>query len=441
MSEANNNIDQKQKWIKYAVFAGMFLAFAISMWLIFAPSQADKDKEQQAMGFNSEIPDPKKGEIISDKRDAYQKEQSDNKQKERMRSLEAFMLETGLKEDIEEIETTPSQQAEKPAQTRNSGRIQQSSAAYQDINRTLGSFYDSPKDDPEKKELRKKLEELEARLEEKENKQNSIDEQIFLMEKSYQLAAKYMPQAETAGNVQYPNEMDISENQKEGLSAEEMKNKIVRSKNGNEKSKITSVRQIQDRTVSALKQSYSNEDLIQLYDQPRNFGFNTVKNEGYRADKNTIKACVHGDQSVMSGQSVFVRLLEAIVVDDVTIPVNTILTANASLQGERLNLLISTIEYEGAIYPVKMSIYDTDGTKGVYVPASMEIDALKEVAANMGNTMGQSFTMTQSAGAQITSDLTKGTIQGVSQLFAKKLRMVKINLKAGHKVLLFPEKQ
>ena len=157
--------------------------------------------------------------------------------------------------------------------------------------------------------------------------------------------------------------------------------------------------------------------------------------------RNTINACVHGDQTVMNGQSVFIRLLGPVIVDDVTIPVNTLLTANANLQGERLELQISSIEHDGAIYPVKMSIYDTDGTKGVYVPASMELDAVKEVIANMGNAMGTSFTMTQSAGAQIASDLTKGTIQGASQLFAKKLRMVKINLKAGHKILLYPEKQ
>ncbi|KAA6305671.1 hypothetical protein EZS27_042677, partial [termite gut metagenome] len=44
----------------------------------------------------------------------------------------------------------------------------------------------------------------------------------------------------------------------------------------------------------------------------------------------------------------------------------------------------------------------------------MELDAAKEIAANMGNTVGTGFTMTQSAEEQIASDLTKGAIQGVS---------------------------
>ena len=45
------------------------------------------------------------------------------------------------------------------------------------------------------------------------------------------------------------------------------------------------------------------------------------------------------------------------------------------------------------------------------------------------------------AGAQIASDLGKGVIQGVSQYISKRMRTVKITLKAGHRVLLHsPEK-
>ena len=67
----NNKQDQKQKLKKYAVFAAMSLVFVLCMWLIFSPSDADKQKQQQGVGFNADIPDPKKDEIIGDKRDAY----------------------------------------------------------------------------------------------------------------------------------------------------------------------------------------------------------------------------------------------------------------------------------------------------------------------------------------------------------------------------------
>uniref|UniRef100_UPI0025BDFD18 conjugative transposon protein TraM n=1 Tax=Bacteroides sp. UBA939 TaxID=1946092 RepID=UPI0025BDFD18 len=62
-----------------------------------------------------------------------------------------------------------------------------------------------------------------------------------------------------------------------------------------------------------------------------------------------------------------------------------------------------------------------------------------EIAANMGSSVGSSFTITDDAGAQITSDLTKGAIQGVSQYMQKKIRQVKVHLKNGYRVLLLPK--
>ncbi|HML65212.1 MAG TPA: conjugative transposon protein TraM [Dysgonomonas sp.] len=438
----SNRQDKKQKLKKYAVFALMGLVFITCIWLIFKPSSDEKEKDKQGIGYNDKIPDPTNNDIIEDKREAYEQASLKERHSKEMANLQDYssMLDSrnSSNDRIDLIEQDSKPQPQPERQT----AIENSVSSYRDINRTLGTFYEKPAYDSEKEEMKKKLQELEDKLADKGNKQSAMDEQIALMEKSYELAARYMPQAQTTGNVQYPNETGIAGDEPAGTGAQELKNKIVKSsKNSNEKVKISPIRQAQDRTVSALKQTYSYNELMTLYDQPRNFSFNTLKSDDNKNDKNTIKACIHGDQTVMSGQSVFIRLLETIVVDDATIPVNTILTANANLQGERLGLQVSSIEYDGVIYPVKISIYDTDGTKGVYVPASMELDALKEVAANMGNSMGTSFTMTDNAGAQIASDLTKGMIQGASQLFAKKIRMVKINLKSGHKVLLYPEKQ
>lgn len=443
MSNQPDNSKEKQKRKKYAVFAVMVLAFAACMWFIFAPSGADKEKQQQGVGYNKEIPDPTNNDMIGDKRDAYEQASLKERQSKDVLSLQDYSSMLGNSTDSGDQIDLITEETEPLRQKEDRSAIRNSVSSYQDINKTLGTFYEKQKEDPEKEELREKMAELETRLREKDDRQSAMNEQVALMEKSYELAAKYMPQGQTYGDIQYPNEGSFADEGTSGMGAEAMKNKIVKSsaKNANEKVKITPVRQVQDRMVSALKQNYSNDNLLFLYDQPRNLGFNTLKATEKPIERNTIKAGIHGDQTVMSGQSVFLRLLEPIQVDNATIPANTILTGQANLQGERLDILISSIEYEGAIYPVKITTYDTDGTKGVYIPASMELDALKEMAANMGNSMGSSFTMTQSAGSQIASDLTKGTIQGMSQYFAKKIRMVKINLKSGHKILLYPEKQ
>lgn len=73
--------------------------------------------------------------------------------------------------------------------------IRSSAEAYQTLNTTLGGFYEQPQQGgiSEDAELRKRLDELEASMMQQENKRSNMDEQVALMEKSYQLAAKYMP--------------------------------------------------------------------------------------------------------------------------------------------------------------------------------------------------------------------------------------------------------
>lgn len=243
------------------------------------------------------------------------------------------------------------------------------------------------------------------------------------MEKSYQLAAKYMPQGEQNNNS--------------------LKNKIDNyGKNGSSnsgKTKVSPVRQVQKQTVSALAQEISDEDLYRMYDRPRNMGFNTMNATVGVTDRNTISAVVHDNQKVIDGQTTRLRLIEPLVTGSTLIPESTILTGVAKIQGERLDILISSIEYQGTIIPVEMVTYDTDGQKGIYIPGSLEMNAAKEIIANMGNSVGTSFTMTQSTWAQLASDLSKGAIQGVSAYMQKKIKQVKVTLKSGYQVMLMPK--
>lgn len=424
-----NKTDRKQQLKKYAVFALMFIAFAACMWFIFAPSEADKEKEKQGTGFNADIPDPKNGEIISDKRDAYEQEQVNRKQKDRMRSLEAFMADTGTDERIADEELEERIQSPALRQRDNSNAIQTSNAAYQDINRTLGNFYEKPKEDPEKEEMKKKLEELEQRLEEKDNKKSQMEEQLALMEKSYQLAAKYMPQGQ---NEEYP--------QQQGMSAEQMKNKIVKSSGTTKKPKVSPVHQVMGTVVSALSQRMSDEELMDSYDRERNYGFYSVDKQAMVSNKNTISACIHEEQKVTDGQSLRMRLTEPLIAGKTFIPENTIITGHAKIQGERLEIKVSTIEYDGEIIHVEMTVYDSDGQQGINIPGSLELNAAKEIAANMGSNLGSTINISQqSAGQQLMTDMGRGLIQGTSQYLGKKFRTVTVTLKEGYKLMLLPK--
>ena len=191
---------QRETIKKYAVFAIMGIICAGSMYLIFAPSADDKAKTEAAQGFNADIPMPKEDGIIGDKRDAYEQEQIRQRQEQRMRSLDDFSALLGeVNNEIDEvslfadIEPVPAATGTRGGssryvpQSRPQSSIQNSAQAYQDMNRTLGSFYDAPREDPEKERLKKELEEL--KIQAIEVQRNPVDEQLEIMEKSFQMAA------------------------------------------------------------------------------------------------------------------------------------------------------------------------------------------------------------------------------------------------------------
>lgn len=414
----------RQKRKKMLIYPLMGLLFAGSMWLIFAPSKKDKAAEQQGTGFNTEMPQPSDAGIIGDKRTAYERARMEEKQKERMHSMQdlssLFQSEEKEADEWREAETPVMRSYGSSGSARPRETIRSSASAYEDINRTLGNFYETPKEDPEKEELRARLEELEERLLEQPSVQSTMDEQIALLEKSYELAAKYMP----GGQTGQPSQPIAEATEQE-----------TKSRNG--KALAKPVGQLSEQVVSALSQPMSDAEFMATYSQERNYAFHTAIGNPMATDKNTIEACVHGNQTITDGQSVRFRLLEGMRVAHVIVPRNTVVIGSARVQGERLSIQINSLEYAGTIIPVDLSVYDGDGQEGIFIPNSLEVNAVKEVAANMGSSLGSSINISTDAGAQLASDLGKGVIQGTSQYISKKMRIVKVHLKAGYRVMLY----
>lgn len=299
--------------------------------------------------------------------------------------------------------------------------ITSSAEAYHDINTTLGSFYSTPEEDSEKEELRRRVEELETMMAEQQSQPSSMDEQIALLEKSYELAAKYMPGGQ--GNGHQPAETVA--NADRPLSVRDGKPTAVHVEN------------VRRNVVSSLTGGMSDTEFIAGYAGERNYGFHTAVGSAAEMERNTISACIHSDQTVTDGQAVRLRLLEAMKVSDMVIPRNTVITGAARVQGERLGIELTLIEYGGTIIPVELSVFDSDGQEGIFISGSMELDAVKEIVANMGGSLGSSINISTNAGAQLASDLGRSVIQGTSQYVSKKMRTVKVHLKAGYKVMLF----
>ncbi|KAA3139945.1 conjugative transposon protein TraM, partial [Alistipes onderdonkii] len=142
--------------------------------------------------------------------------------------------------------------------------------------------------------------------------------------------------------------------------------------------------------------------------------------------------------TVTDGKEVPLRLTEPMRAGGVLIPANTVLTGTARIDGERMMITVSAVQYRGSVIPVELLVYDMDGGEGISVPASDEISAVKEIAANAGSGLGSSITITDDAGTQLLSDLGRSVIQGTAQYVGQKMRQVRVTLKAGYRVLLLP---
>ncbi|MCM0237278.1 conjugative transposon protein TraM [Bacteroides fragilis] len=416
---------QMQQRKKLLVYPLMGLLFLGSMWLIFAPSDKKDEGGETVGAFNADIPLPENDGIIGDKRKAYEQAQVEKKQADKVRSLQDFAFAADNGTDEVEMELPDSEPEREPfrdysGSSRGKG-VNSSTVAYRDINRQLGTFYETPKVDEEKEELKRQVEELTARLDAQQGQAGGIDEQVALMEKSYELAAKYMGQNGQAGQsgaiVQVPV---TGQNTGQGTGKP-----------------AVAVQAARQQTVSGLQQPMSDAEFMRAYSQPRNYGFNTAVGSGYAMGKNTIRACIHQDQTVMDGQTVKLRLLEPLQAGNLVIPQNTLVSGTGKVQGERLDIVVSSIEYRGNLLPVELAVYDSDGIKGLSVPSSLEQEAAKEALANIGGGLGTSISFAQSAGQQIAMDLTRGVMQGGSQYLAKKFRTVKVHLKAGYELMLY----
>ena len=421
LQDGTQNKSEKLK--KPLIFGLMGVVFVGCMYLIFKPSE-DK-KEIENIGLNDAVPQATGAGMPDNKGKAYELEMLEQKEQEKRNALATLSDYWNTEDSDEPMDEFPEEDESYDYSGRNSGRNGNPALnSYRNMQSTLGSFYQD--DNSETMELRRQLDELKEQLAEQNvPKPVTVDDQLALMEKSYEMAAKYLP---TNTNTSTAETLPAN-----GTASETSR--------ANQKEHFVAFTPARKNTVSALYREPTDSAFLADWSETRNRGFYTTGAlEQVVQPKNSIKACVHDAQTVVGETGVRLRLLEPARTPQRTIPQGTIVTANAKFQGGRLQLKITSIELEGNIIPVDITIYDLDGQQGLYVPYSPEMNALTEMAGNMSQTGGTSVMLTQNAGQQVAADLSRGVVQGISGYFAKKVRTPKVTLKAGHQVFLVSKK-
>ena len=398
-----------EKFKKPLIFGLMGIVFIGCIYLIFKPS-ADK-QEIESRGLNEVIPQASGAELPKDKGKAYEQEMLEKQRQEKRNDL--LSLSDYWNEDKEESKQGLSEDKneENPERYENP-----SLNSYRHMQSTLDGFYQD--ENTEATALRKQVEELKEQLAQQDTPAPlTMEDQLELMEKSYQMATRYLPS--------------------NSAHTEDLKEDIPINPTANSTAAVVPFQPNPENVVSALYQEPADSAFSTSWRKTKNRNFYSIgTNEKALEPKNSIKACVHETQIVTEETDVRLRLLEPAKTPHHIIPKGTLITANAKFQGGRLQLSINSIEWKGTIIPVEIMSYDLDGQQGLYVPYSPEMNALTEMAGNMSQNSGTNIMFTQSAGQQVAADLSRGVLQGVSGYFSKKIKVPKVTLKAGHQVLL-----
>lgn len=146
---------------------------------------------------------------------------------------------------------------------------------------------------------------------------------------------------------------------------------------------------------------------------------------------NAIEAVIPETQIVVAGATVKLTLSSDVIINDIMLPSGTLVYGIASLSNERLKIAISSIRFQNSILPVSLDVYDIDGQQGIYVPGSINRTVAKESANNAMSGIGTT-TVDPSIGAQAAS----AGIEVAKTLFSKKVKLIKLTITAGYKVLL-----
>lgn len=191
--------------------------------------------------------------------------------------------------------------------------------------------------------------------------------------------------------------------------------------------KDTSYRPLHVSTANLTTANSSSDDIY-----PNQSSFNTLKRF---SKKESIKAIIDEAKKVTAGARVRIKILQDILVGDKVIPEGSFIYGIVTgFQTQRINISVSSIEYEGKPLAVNLDVFDTDGYLGLYVPNSNFREFTKEIGNQ--STQGLSTIQTASGTADIQTSLMNKVFSSSTNTIGKIISKNKAYLKSDYVIYL-----
>lgn len=200
--------------------------------------------------------------------------------------------------------------------------------------------------------------------------------------------------------------------------------------------KVGDVEDDGNKPVRALDEDAQDNAVVKKVKETTDY-FNTLSvNEN---ESHMIKAIIDEEVKAVDGTRVRLRLLDEIQINDVVMKKGSYLYCTMSGFGsQRVKGKIESILVGDELYKVSLSIFDTDGLEGLYVPQSQFRETAKDVGSqalngsmNINDGMNTSTSVTQWAATAM-----QQAYQRTSQAIAKAIKKNKVRLKYGTQVFL-----
>lgn len=170
--------------------------------------------------------------------------------------------------------------------------------------------------------------------------------------------------------------------------------------------------------------------------------FNTLSDN--TQESHVINAIVDEEIKVVDGSRVRLRILDEIEIDGIPLKKGTYMYATMSgFSQQRIQGTIKSVMIGDDIHKINLSIYDTDGLEGLYVPDSQFRETAQEIGSSaLSNNMSVADGI--SGGSSITQWARQGiqnAYQKTSNAIAKAIKKNKVRVKYGTRVYLINSKQ
>ena len=207
---------------------------------------------------------------------------------------------------------------------------------------------------------------------------------------------------------------------------------------GKAETKVT----VNERLVKSLDEDDEAQEVVKKVKTTSDY-FNTIANAD--AEPNLIKAIIDENIKAVDGSRVRLRLLDDIEINEVVVPKGSYIYATMSGFGsQRVKGNVKSILIHDELIKVNLSLYDTDGLEGLYVPGSSFRETTKDVASGaMSNTSSLTSSSTTAGNALVQwgNQAISNAVQKTSNALSKAIKKNSAKLKYGTFVYLINGKE